>query len=309
MLPRKVREAAERADKLHAQIYGNTGQQPAPAEPAPTPPVEPNAPVETPPDSTPAPAVPEPTPAPVVAADPWEEKYRVLNGKYQAEVPRMAAEIRDLKTTMQTLQERPAATPAPAPQIDFKGMTPEQVVEQFGEDFASAVAAIADQRAGRVRDEVGAKLESVEKRTTESARGSFMRDLDRMVPDWQALDVDDRFTAYLDEVDGLSGRSRRFFFQEADKHNDAARVAKFFAAFRATVAPAAAAQATPAAVEQMLQPSSSRVSEQPVGKRIWRQADIRQFYVDVRRGRYSPQEVKRLESDIFAAQHENRLAA
>lgn len=309
MLPQKVREAAERADRLHAEAYGNTTQ---------VTPVQPVVDVDPPVVEVPQAVVPVEPPAavPPAPAANWEEKYRVLNGKYQAEVPRMAEQIRELKSSMQLLQEAAAApAPTPVPAIDVSGITPDQVVEQFGEDFAKAVGAIAsqiaDQRADQVRGEFKPQLETVEKRSAESAREGYMRELARLVPEWQVIDTDDNFTAFLDEADELSGRSRRFFFQEADKHMDAARVAKFFRAFKgnSTAPTAPVVPAGPSAIDAMLQPSSNRTSEAPQGKRFWTQADIRKFYVDVRQGRFTPQESKRIESDIFAAQRENRMAA
>lgn len=319
MLPQKVREAAERAEQIHRQVYGNTETAPvkvpgAEAAPPSEPPAAPPAVLETP-QVPAAPAEP-----PVVQTANWEEKYRVLDGKYKAEVPRMAQEIRGLKDTIEELRTTVTKATAPPPAspvpIPTEGMTLKQVEETFGEDWAKAVVAIAaqiaDDRVTRVRQDFQPQLESVEKRSAETARDSFIRELTTLVPDWQQIDTDDNFTVYLDEVDELSGRSRRQFFSEADKRNDARRVAKFFTTFKGNStapAPTAPPAATNPAVEALLQPSTTRVTEVPKGKKVWASADIRQFYVDVRRGRYTPQETQRIESDIFAAQRENRLAA
>jgi hypothetical protein len=195
-------------------------------------------------------------------------------------------------------------------------MTPSEVVEQFGEDFAKAVGAIAtqiaEQRVGRVRDEFKPQIDRVERTAVESQRDAYMRELGRLVPDWQEIDTDDGFTAFLDEADELSGRSRRTFFQEADKHMDAARVAKFFLAFKGNSTPAPQAPVVPqapSAIDVMVQPSAVRATQAPQGRRHWTQRDIAQFYADQRRGRYTPADVRRIESDLFAAQREGRIAA
>lgn len=315
MLPKKVREAAERADRFYTDDAGNTAPPAAPVADVapvidlPNEPVVPDVVDQTPPATPPVP----PTPPAVN----WEEKYRVLNGKYQAEVPRMAQEIRELKASMQTLQETAANPPAPpqAPAIDVKGMTPAEVVEQFGEDFAKAVGAIAAQIAGehtsKVREEFKPQMDRVEQSAAESARESYMRELARLVPNWQEIDTDDNFTAFLDERDELSGRTRRTYFQEADKAMNAARVAKFFTAFKGNSAPAQppAEPQAPSAIDVMVQPSAVRASPPPQGRRIWTQADVAKFYGDVRRGAYKPADVARIESDLFAAQRENRMRA
>jgi hypothetical protein len=298
---RKVREQAERAEKLHAEIYGTTDQ----------------APVEQPTDQQPVAqeavtpnVAPEVQPQPV---DDWEHRYRVLQGKYSAEVPRMAEEIRELKSMVQELKAAPQAPEAPA--LDLKSMTPEAVVEQFGEDFAAAVGAIAEQIAARqgksIRDEFAPQVEAVAKSTAQTARQDFMRELTSLVPDWKEIDVSEDFTAFLDEADGLSGRSRRQSFNEADSQNNAQRIAKFFLAFKGNTP--ADQQKTPVdsrmSIENQIQPSTSRKSEAPAGKRFWTQADVRKFYRDVQRGLYADSEAKHIESDIFAAAQEGRMAA
>jgi hypothetical protein len=314
MLPKKVREQAERAEALHRQVYGNTANDAAPGESAAPRPEQ----GEVMANQAAAPTAPgQPTEfAAAPADDTWEKKYRVLEGKYNAEVPRMAAQLRELRDEIEALRSAPAPAAPAVPQTELGGMTPEDVVEQFGEDFAKAVGAvaarIASQNTDALRQEFQPKLESVEKTTMESARAEFLRELSRLVPDWKAIDQDDGFTAFLDETDPLTGRSRRFFFKEADKHMDAARIAQFFQAFKGNSNPALQAPAVngPSAIELQLQPSSNRSSPQsPQGKRYWTSADVRQFYVDVRKGRFTPQEAKRIESDIFAAQRENRFAA
>lgn len=312
MLPKQVQEAAERANRIHQEIYGNT-EAPAPDA----------APAEVVATAEPAPApapVAEPAPAPAPAEDAsWQRKYEVLDGKYRAEVPRMAGQIRDLNATIETLRAEIATVkvaPAPAP-TPIEGMTREQVVESFGEDFAKAVAAeaarVVREQTDGLRSELLPKIEGVQQQARTSAREGFIRDLARQVPDFAEIDATEGFTAFLDEIDGMSGRSRRDFFNEADKANDASRIAQFFKAFKGHSTPAptpAPAPAGPTAVDYALQPdTSSRATPVPPGKRMWTQADIRQFYVDVRKGRFNAADATRIESDIFAAQRENRLAA
>jgi hypothetical protein len=320
MLPTKVREQAERADALHRELYGNT-EQPAPVaegenveQVAAAPVVEQTPPVEV---------------TPPVAADSFETQYRVLKGKYDAEVPRMAEELREakhanrdlqaqvekLREEMTALKQQPAA-PA-APRIDeVEGMSLDDVKEQFGEEFAKAVGAVARQYVrqseDKFREEFVPKLDQVERHAVETARETFLRRLGESVPDYAEIDRSPEFTAFLDEVDPLSGRARRTYFEEANNSNDAARIAKFFLTFKATTQPpqSEAAMHVPSqAIEAMVQPSTSRVSEVPKGKKFWTRAEVQQFYVDVRKGRYTPTQAKAIESDMFAAQRENRFQA
>lgn len=315
-LPRAVQEQADRAEAAHLALLGNTGTPPAPVAPV-VPPVVPV--VEVVP--VPAPVAPAPTPVeqPVVAPDSWELKYRVLSGKFNAEVPRLAAQVREL-----TEQLRTQATPAPAPVVDPNAVTPDSVRSQYGDDFASAVDAIASARVQAVRDEFGSQVEEVQARTSQRDRADFLRDLGTMVPSWRDIDRNPGFTAYLDEFDAQTGRTRREFFNEADSSNNAARIASFFASFeRSTNPPAPApapvvppvAPAAPPSVDHLISPSSSRASEAPPGKKYWTRAEIGQFYRDAKAGQGRPfgsftaEQFTRIDSDISAAAGENRIGA
>lgn len=306
MLPKAVREAAEKADAIQNQLKGNTEQPPAPEAQAPV--AEAPA-VEAQPAEQPKPVEAQ---APAPQPDSWEHKYRVLSNKYSAEVPRLAQEIRELKEKLREAEASKAAvTETKLPE----GLTPDKVVEQYGEDFANAVAAVAsrmaEERIGKFREEFAPKVDTAVNNAAVTSRQAFMQQLTNAVPDWATIDQEDGFTAFLDEVDEMTGRSRREFFSEADRNNDAMRIIKFFTAYRERSAPKTALKQQVAnnAVEYALSPSSVRTSEAPAGKKVWSQPEIRKFYNDARRGVYSQEEYQRIESDIFAAQVEGRLLA
>jgi len=304
MLPKAVREAAEKADAFHNQLSGNTEQPPAPEQ---------SQPVEAAPTQEAPPAeVKAEAPAPAPQTDAWEHKYRVLSSKYSAEVPRLAQEIRDLKEKLREAEAKQIAAPQASVPND---LTPDKVVEQYGEDFANAVASVAsrmaEERISKFRDEFAPKVDTAVSNAAITSRQAFMQQLTSAVPDWATIDQEDAFTAFLDEVDEMTGRTRREFFAEADRNNDAMRVIKFFTAYREKSAPKPSMRKEVAsnAVEYALSPSSVRTSDVPKGKKVWSQPEIRKFYGDARRGLFSDEEYKRIESDIFAAQVEGRLLA
>lgn len=302
MLPKAVREAGEKADALHSGLSGNTDPMAAPEKPAP---VEDVKPVE------PEPAKAEPV-AQQPAIDGWEHKYKVLSNKYSAEVPRLAQELRELKDKLREQSEKAAV--APAAEL-INGMTPEKVVETFGEDFAAAVGALAskisEQHSVKLREEFAPRVEAATSTANANARQTFLRQLSDAVPDWQVIDQEDAFTAFLDEYDSLTGRPRRRFFEEADQSNDSQRIISFFTAYRegSSAKKDLKREVAKNAMELALSPSSIRTSEAPLGKKVWSQGEIRKFYTDARRGIYTTSEYERIESDIFAAQSEGRLLA
>jgi len=312
-IPRSVLAQAERAEALQQSIMSveNTEAK------APAPTVD-QPPQEAAPAAVAQPAQPEQAPAAAPAApveDSWEVKYKVLSGKYSAEVPRLAGELREIRAEIARLTEENAKlkTAPPAPVVADSGLTPESVVEKFGEDFAAAVGAvaarIADQRTDTLRNELAPQIKRSTDTAVKVARSEFLRDLASTVPNYQEIDLQDGFTAFLDEVDPMTGRSRRDFFNEADRANNSQRVAQFFKAYAGTKSPAPQ-QAAVSSVESQIAPSSSRSSgPEPQGKKVWTQREIGAFYAAARQGRYSADDYKRIESDIFAAQRERRIAA
>jgi hypothetical protein len=237
-------------------------------------------------------------------ADQWELRYRVLEGKYRSEVPRLAAEIKALKAAQQA---EPAATPAAA--VDPNAMTPDAVKAQYGDEFANAVDAIAEARTKKLRDELSSRVDGMEAETASRGRSDFMRDLTTLVRNWQVIDQDPGFTAYLDEFDVHTGRQRREFFNEADRNNDAARVASFFSSFVLGKQPAPTPVVAPVApnADPLISPDSSRHSEAPPGKKLWSTGEIRKFYADAKARQFTPAEFSRIDADISAATVEGRI--
>lgn len=284
--------------------------------PAETPPVEivtPEAPVVVPPVKVEA-AVAE-----VQNADSWELKYRALNGKYIAEVPRLAQQLREANEALRIAQTASPAKPAEGEETPPAG-TPQSVIDQYGEDFAAAVTTVAQAQTKPLRDELSSKVERLDAEAGERRRQDFLRDLSTHVPNWGRIDQDPGFTAYLDDFDAQTGKTRREFFNEADASNNAPRVASFFAAFangnqpRPAPTPAPAAPAPPS-VEHLIAPDSSRHSEAPEGKKHWTRAEVAKFYADARAqggnkpyGRYSAADYARIDADISAAPGENRYS-
>ena len=302
---RNVLEQNERADRQYEEAYGKTAPVVAPVAPVADP-------LSVVPVVEPPPAVVQPT------VENWEQKFRVLQGKFNAEVPVMAAKLRELTDKLRDSDARIATLAAtPAPELDLNAMTPESVVEKFGEDFAAAVGAVAarvsEASSKKLRDEFIPRVEAVVQSTAKTVRSDFMRELGTLVPDWRAIDTNEDFTAFLDEPEGLSGRARRDYFNEADSANNAPRLAKFFDAFKGQQAPAPVVTAvlgdSRMSLENQLAPSVVHISTPVAGAKYWTKEDIRKFYSDARRNLYSPAEYKRIETDIFAAAAQGRMAA
>jgi hypothetical protein len=150
-LPRQVRKQVEEANKLHEQLARNGLDQAAAAaaQPPPTPPAG-----EAPPAAAPEGAAPAAPPA-----EGWEQKYRVLQGKYNAEVPRLQKQAQTQAQQIETLTAQLTATqgmvasiaqnrgPAPAGQGSAPAapakLVKDEEVSEFGEELTDFIRRVA----------------------------------------------------------------------------------------------------------------------------------------------------------------------
>lgn len=344
-IPEAVRRASARADELLR------AQQENPRDPAPGPPTP-----ETPADEAQqgevsAPAEPRDRPTPEVPAEvppsgqtgtpDFEQRYKTLQGKYDAEVPRLQRELAQLRQVLgqmhAQLQQQQAAPPQVQhqPQQVSSGETPAEIVEEYGEDFARVMRRLARLEVSpEVQAEINtlrqqmAQLQGGQQQTQgEMARSHLEAGLSsdpEIGAHWRQLNNDQDFIAWLGDIDPFAGVPRMELLHDAARRTDIGRTAQFFRAYlREHTAPQAYAGAaqTPAlsngqdagrpSLESLAAPGRARSRPQQGGaseKRIWSPADIESFNRDVIRGRYKGREAEqlRIEADIVSAGLENR---
>jgi hypothetical protein len=278
----------------------------------------------------PAPAAPAPAPQ----ATDWEQRYRTLQGKYDAELPGLRAQVTNLERLIATMQSVPAAAPvAPAPATPAPAATtvvaPEDV-EAYGQDLIDATqrwaAARYDATIADLRAEINALKGSTQRTEAQTTRQACLAALDAdpdLAGKWRATNDDPKFLAWLDQVDPFIGRTRRDLLGEAYARGDAKRTGAFFKAFQAehTVV----TQAPPPPVAQTPQPGAGRPTLEdlaapgrasgpgPSGataeKRVWTTAQIQAFYRARTHGEFVGREAEslRIEQDIIAAATERRI--
>lgn len=299
-LPRAVIEAEKRADEILASLQ-QSQQQPAQD---PVLPVEGAAP-ETPTETPVAPVEDQQTAAPQEEDQSWKSRYDVLIGKYNAEVPRLAAEKRELRSEIDTLKrevEQLKSKPQPTSLVK-----PEEV-QEFGEPLVDLIRRAAREEVAAKDAEIAslkARLDNHETVTIKSKTESFYDDLGTTVPEWMSLNEDKAFLNWLNEYDEFAGKTRLTLLQEAEQALDAKRVAKFFLTWKQNLTNKSAAATR--SLEQQVVPDASRSTSPPPARKIWTSAEIAAFYADVRGGRYSDKDAAAIEADINAAISENRI--
>lgn len=324
-LPAAVQKQIDKANELAAQIYPKDpkGEEGAPAD-APVPAAE-----APPPAASAPPAVVPPPPAPVVAKLPdsdWEQKYKVLQGKYNAEVPRLQSQAREQQTLIAGLQSQvtgtqallaslnqgPARAPAAQDGVPLSAvhkLVKDEEVAEYGADLVDLMRRVAtetvgpqiDRRLQPVTQQVEKSMKAADaaaKGAVEIAQEKVHVLLDSQVPNWLELNKDENFLAWLDQVDPYAGVNRGALLQQAYNRHDGPRVVAFFKGFlneNATVMPPALPTSVPETpaknLEDLVAPGTVRAgstagAQDGASKRNWTRADIAKFYRDKSDGKY-----------------------
>lgn len=338
-LPEQIRKQIEAADEQIKQLAGETGADEANSSSNES--TSEAAPVQQADDAR-EPVQPTGASEQGNREDPNSETYaqrwRTLQGQFNAEVPRLRSANKELQTRvaqlenlLSTLSAAPTAAPA-APQSGQKFVTDDDVAE-YG-DSIDMMRKVTREEVGSLLGKI-AQLEGTIAHLTQSVSGSvipqvqrvaqqqaasaeerFWSSLAQRVPNWQQINNDQDFQSWLLDIDPLTNTSRQAHLEVAQRDLDVNRVVAFFNAFTAASgkhAPAANAQPTRSAseLERQIAPGRARGSGTPAGQnaKTYTPNDIKNFFNDVRAGKYKGRETERdrIERDIFAAQREGRI--
>ncbi|WP_163557579.1 hypothetical protein [Halomonas sp. NO4] len=247
----------------------------------------------------------------------WQHRFKVIEGKYNAEVPALQKEVADLKRDNEAKAERikelESQQGSTGQAGDLSDEKLAQFREDFGEDLVDFVERMIAQKAAPSQaesddvSELRSEVESLKQEKLDHAKAGFWRDLQWAVPNFREVNADPGFLQYLAQVDPQSGRQRQQLLDEAQKALDAKTVIDIFQLYLNQAGQGA--ERSTRVPEEELEPPRSRSTDTPPagGGNVWTGAGINQFYRDKREGRYSADEAQRLEADIFAAQKEGRV--
>ena len=335
-IPKQVQKQSEEVQALYKELNGETEnaqvQEQTPATEAPEVPTE--QPVEQPSDSVddkaPESEVKEQNQTDTQPKETWEQKYKTLQGMYNADVPRLNATNRELNSRvsqleqlLSTIQQPQATTPEPEsadPLItdaDMKeyGDSIDVMRRAAREEVNAANGRIAQlEKTIQQLQGVVPQVHQVQAQQKATSEQAFWADLSSKVPNWQDINNNADFQSWLLAIDPLTGISRQTYLEDAQKSLDSGRVAQFFSAWEKEFGvPEAAHEPRSTAnsqLEKQVTPGRGRSSKPMVQEgQKYSPSDITKFFEDVRKGRYKGREDERgrIERDIFAAQAEGRI--
>jgi len=304
-LPQQVEQDLKEIEELEKQMQAR--KEPKEEEPAET--VD-----EVVEDQTPQEPVKEEPKLKAVeeTADDFKQKYNTLRGKYDAEVPRLHQQVKDLMGQVNSLKQ--AMEQKQEVEAEAKSsLVTDADREEFGEELLDVQRRIATEVASKYETKI-AKLEQ----TIASLQGqygemSFEQKLQQIVPDFQQINNDSRWVAWLNEHDPIVRGPRRTLAQQAFEQGDAEAVADYVKLFKSTLEPVAKKEDTrQAELEKQVAPSRTATATptpKDTGKKVYTEAEAERAWDKVRTlntsGRYD--DALKLEAEITAAYVEGRV--
>lgn len=318
-VPDAIRAEGEKAKKLLEELAarksgeaGKTGEE-TPPEQAPD-----GTDFEQKAEATEVPAR-EPDTQEKPKGEDWEQKYRVLQGKYNADTVQLREQIKALAADLEALKSRPQKEEE-APKKGPQKVDPGNLAD-FGDDMvkmAESVNLLSDEveRLRAENNDLRGQMEPIKKDVQASSTDRFLGQLAGLVPWYSEQNVDPEFVAWLAEADPLDPeeRSRQDRLTAAAQKGNAKVVANYFLTWNMQTGrygekAEPVAPETPKKAPANIQPGASRASEAPAGKKMWSAAEVDKFYRELREGRYAGQDAKvmSIKQDIAAAYREGRL--
>jgi len=329
-LPEQIRKQTEAISKFYEDNSADAAAAPEQQDPAGEEVVtEPTA--DSASDHAPEAARNEQTRPATTVDETAEQRYRTLQGMYNADTARLRGEKQELASRVDQLEKLLSSiSSAPAqPVASTERLITDKDIEDYGdsidvmrrvtkEETLAAQRELAELKK-LVRDmqlQVVPRVEAVAHRQAVSADQAFWSDLTAVVPGWRDINQNREFHSWLLEVDPLTGVTRQSHLENAQKNHDVRRVAAFFSTWQGNSGHSIAQEPRDAAksqLEKQVAPGRGRTAAAPAANQAqtYSPQDITKFFNDVRKGAYKDRETERdrIERDIFAAQREGRIVA
>jgi len=330
-IPKQVQKQSEEVQALYKELNGETEN--VQAENAEATVVPDEKPVEQPSNSVnekaPESEVSEQNQSDTKPKETWEQKYKTLQGMYNADVPRLNANNREMQNRVAQLEQLLSTmqNQVPAqPEVSNDPLITDADMKEYGDSIdvmrraareevntANGRIAQLEKMIAQIQGVVP-QVHQVQAQQKASSEQAFWSGLSNAVPNWQDINNNADFQSWLLAVDPLTGISRQTYLEDAQSNLDVKRVASFFAAWQKEFGvPETARENRPTSnsqLEKQVAPGRGRSGKPTTqASQNYSPADISKFFEDVRKGKFKGREDERgrIERDIFAAQREGRI--
>lgn len=251
----------------------------------------------------------------------WQQKYRTLRGMFDAEVPVLHRQNKELTAAIQKLHDEIAVLKAgPAPSTPTTSLVSDDEVLEFGADFIDVQRRITKEEMSpilaqleAIKHENTALREQVGQTGSQVATMSFEQKLLLAAPDFDTINADPRWVEWLDDIDPMLRAPRRGVAQAAYERGDIEATVSYIDMFRRLTNPVD--QHTSAAASELrsqVAPSRSASSAgNPVAtqERIYTESEVSSLFDKVgalyRQGKN--EEASKLDTELTLAFNTGRV--
>jgi hypothetical protein len=256
----------------------------------------------------------------------WEQRFRTLQGMHQAEVPKLHAQVKELTsqlqqalTQIQQLQQPQTQQAAP---VDEPLVTSKDE-EAFGTDLIDVQRRVAKEVMREMvnplkkelseRDAKIAELEKLIAKTGGDVSSmSFEQKLGQAIPDFDAINRDPKWIAWLAENDPFTNKPRKAYAEYVYGNGDISEVKHIVDLYKATLAaPDTKPNQRQTELNRQVQPTrtASSSSTPSANERFYTEVEMSRLFDKVaqlnRAQKYD--EARKLEADLSEAYVQGRV--
>lgn len=289
---------------------------------------------------------------PLARAAYWKHRFKAMKGRYDHELPRKNELIGQLTSRVGQLEGVIASQPAPrapttsapavtsggnvgdpptAEEMRALGITAEKA-DMWGDEWVQTLVDASRATRAGILSELAPQLATIQRSTAQTAADRVVQTLSKEVPDWQKVNYDPDFLAWLALPDEFSGATRQLLLNKAFDEANAPRIVSFFKSFKAgaTPAPSAETPTTTPTLQPPLAPAAppsnrldltdlagpgrarpaATAAATPAGQKpVYTRKYISEFYASKQRNAWIGREpeMNAIEADIFQAQADGRI--
>lgn len=253
-------------------------------------------------------------------SDVWEQKFKSLQGKFNAEVPRLYQEVREKEALIQNLNERLVKLERHEVEKSQQLVSKDDV-DTFGEDMIDLVrrvvreefSKLAPAALGAVRgeiEEIRGEVGRVNEINGRTSYELFWSKVKELVPHWDSVDTHPSWIAWLDTTPEYDDKTYREIAAKAISNGDAQRISALVKSWEKETGVATAAEKTKVnrtELARQIAPSTSKANSAPAGERYWTQAEYESAFDPRNAQRMSVQEWEALMAEADRAVAEGRI--
>ena len=247
----------------------------------------------------------------------WEKRYKNLRSSRDMKLYETKSQLSAALTTINGLQAQIQELRVAQPKVDpLEGVFTEEDTNALGDATVDAMRRVTQKATEAATRPLQEQLDiertlrteqtdRLAQQTKQEAYNIFISRVSKAVPDWERINYEDGFEAFLNEAD-VDGTQRKVYFSAAEDQGNAAQVIRYMQEYT-SIKPKdkLADKITPTGEAA----GATQVKEEGGKVETISQADINKFYDDLNRGKYKGRHTEALgiEAAIDKATMEGRI--